>query len=527
MTRLLQHWISEAAQRRPDSRALVEDGGAMTYRALEEYGNRLARALREAGCRKDDRVAVLMPKSALAVATLTGVLKAGCAYVPLDPAGAVVRTADMLRRCQPRALLVAGGSQSEEVVSHLRDREVLRGVALAPLDLDTTLEHAAFTRRDADGLCGEPLPLTASAQDVAYILFTSGSTGRPKGVPITHANVLAFIDWAVRCFSLGPEDRLSGHTELTFDLSTFDIFATFAAGAELHPVPRQRQLLPRNLIDFIAERELTLWFSVPSQLAYVARFDALSGRALPCLRQVAWCGDVLPTPSLIYWRRCLPGASFTNLYGPTETTVASSYYRVPESFEDETADIPIGVACDGEELLVLDDDLTPVPDGEVGEIYIRGVGLSRGYWCDEARTAEAFLPDPANPAGRIYRTGDVGRRDADGNVRFLGRADFQIKTSGYRVEPAEVENAILRVEGVAACAVVPVRVGDFFGSAVGCAYVPSNGDGDALAPRRIKRQLEDLIPSYMIPSRWTAMQSLPIDTRGKVDRAMIQRLLGG
>jgi amino acid adenylation domain-containing protein len=469
----------------------------------------------------------MMPKSALAVATLSGVLKAGCSYVPLDPAGAEVRTADMLRRCEPRALLVAGGAQVSEVVEHLRDRDVLHGVALAALDSDTFVAETAFNRQDVERLCAEPMPLTACAEDTAYILFTSGSTGRPKGVPITHANVIPFIEWAVRCFALGPEDRLSGHTELTFDLSTFDIFATFAAGAELHPVPRQRQLLPHNLVSFIAERELTLWFSVPSQLSYVTRFDALADRALPRLRHVAWCGDVLPTPSLLYWKRRLPGASFTNLYGPTETTVASSYYRVPAEFDDESAEIPIGVGCDGEELLILDERLSPVPEGAVGEIYIRGVGLSSGYWRDDARTEEVFLPDPADSGARIYRTGDLGRRDEDGNVLFSGRADFQIKTSGYRVEPAEVENAILRVEGVAACAVVPVRVGDFFGSAVGCAYVTSNGDSNALVPRRIKRQLEDLIPPYMIPSRWTAMESLPVDTRGKVDRAMIQRLLGG
>jgi amino acid adenylation domain-containing protein len=363
--------------------------------------------------------------------------------------------------------------------------------------------------------------------DLAYILFTSGTTGSPKGVPITHASVYAFIDWAVRHFGLGPDDRLSGHTALTFDLSTFDIYATFAAGAELHQVPKRARLMPHDVATFIQERRLTLWFSVPSQMAYIARFDALVGKNLTSLRHVVWCGDVLPTPSLIYWKHRLPGATFTNLYGPTEATVASSYYTVPNDFDDPTASIPIGTACEGEELLVLDEQLARVADGEIGDIHIRGVGLSPGYWRDPERTAAAFLQDPqaTNGSGRLYRTGDRGRRGPDGLVHFLGRADFQIKASGYRIEPAEVENAILRLDEIAACAVVSVKVDDFSGSGVGCAYVLANGT--PLRVGEIKKRLADTLPPYMVPTRWLAVDELPLDSRGKVDRARARALLAG
>jgi non-ribosomal peptide synthetase component F len=353
--------------------------------------------------------------------------------------------------------------------------------------------------------------------------------GTPLGspvVPITHGNVRAFIDWAVGYFELGPEDRLSGHTALTFDLSTFDIYASLAAGAELHQLSGRSLLNPHEVPSFIEERELTMWFSVPSQLSYVARFDTLSGRELETLRHVAWCGDVLAPPSLSYWRERVPHAAFTNLYGPTETTVASSYYRVPDD-HDPSADIPIGVACPGEEILLLDDHLQPVPDGDVGDIHIAGIGLSPGYWRDPARTREVFLDRPAGAGGtqRIYRTGDRGRRGPDGAVTFLGRADYQIKTSGYRVEPAEVENAVLRLSEVKACAVVPVTDAGFNGSSVGCAYVPANGA--PLKAGQAKKRLGESLPSYMIPSRWLMLDDLPINDRGKIDRGRIQKLMGG
>ena len=285
--------------------------------------------------------------------------------------------------------------------------------------------------------------------------------------------------------------------------------------------------MPHEVATFIQERQLTLWFSVPSQMAYVARFDALAGKDLTSLRHVVWCGDVLPTPSLLYWKHRLPGVTFTNRYGPTEATVASSYYTVPDDFDDPTASIPIGTACEGEELLVLDEQLARVPDGDTGDIHIRGVGLSPGYWRDPERTAAAFPQEPhaTGGAGRLYRTGDRGRRGPDGLVHFLGRADFQIKASGYRIEPAEVENAILRIGEIAACTVVSVKVDDFSGSGVGCAYVLANGT--PLRVGEIKKRLADKLPPYMVPTRWLVLDELPVDSRGKIDRVQARVLLGG
>lgn len=520
MSALLHDRIREMARAQPQATAIIAEDHTFTYGELERYANRLATVLRAHGCERGDRVALLMSNSARAVASLVGILKAGCAYVPLDPGGGIPRLADMLGQCEPKVLL-AGGCAPD-----LLDDLDAPGRIHGWLSPGVPPRHAAFGLEDIEAAPAEvPISDTASG-DLAYILFTSGTTGSPKGVPISHRSARAFVDWAVSHFELGPEDRMPGHTALTFDLSVFDIFVTLSAGAELHQVPKSVRLLPHEVGRFIQDRKLTLWFSVPSHLAYVARFDGLNGKDLGSLRHVVWCGDVLPTASMLHWKRRLPGVTFTNLYGPTETTVASSYYQIPDDFDDPSRPIPIGDACEGEELLLLDDELRPVVTGD-GDIYIGGIGLSPGYWRDPDRTRAAFVRDPRSEdhSRRLYRTGDRGRLGPDGLVHFLGRADFQIKTSGYRVEPAEVENAVLELNEVAACAVVAVTVDDFSGSAVGCVYVSSNGD--SLHPGEMKKRLNDRLPAYMVPSRWLVVDELPLDSRGKVDRTRARSLLEG
>lgn len=523
MSGALHEWVTQTACRTPDSRAVIGEDEILSYREIDEYSNRLARLLGALGCARGDRVGLFAPNSAIAVGSLIGVLKAGCAYVPFDPAGPVERNADIVRQCAP-TLILAGGC-SHQAIADLVVHADATAIPIGWIGPGPVPEAASFDRADVERASSAANPMDVGPDDLAYVMFTSGTTGSPKGVPITHGNVSAFIRWAVNYFELGPTDKLSAHTALTFDLSTFDIHAAFAAGAELHQVPKRVRMMPHEVAGFIEERELTVWFSVPSQLAYVARFEGLEGRSLPSIRHIIWCGDVLATPALLHWKRRLPGVTFTNLYGPTETTVASSYYRVPDDFDDPGLAIPIGFACEGEQLLVLDDRLQPVPQGEVGDLYIGGAGLSSGYWGDPVRTAAAFVervgssPSPV----RLYRTGDLGRIGPDGVAHFLGRADFQIKKSGYRVEPEEVENALLALPEVAACVVVAVAADDFTGSAIGCAYVLSNGE--PLHPRELKKRLARTLPDYMVPTRWQALDDLPVDSRGKTDRVRARAIL--
>jgi acyl-coenzyme A synthetase/AMP-(fatty) acid ligase len=218
--------------------------------------------------------------------------------------------------------------------------------------------------------------------------------------------------------------------------------------------------------------------------------------------------------------RRLPHVRFTNLYGPTEATIASSYHTLDAIPADETQPVPIGKACAGEELLVLDEHLAPTPPGEIGDLYIGGVGLSPGYWRDDAKTRAAFLPNPRSPGGeRIYRTGDLARVDDDGVVHFLGRTDSQIKSRGYRIELGEIESALNAVEGVRECAVVGVDSDGFEGTAICAAYVAGGG----LEPPQLKGALAASLPSYMLPARWMGLDALPKNQNGKIDRPELRK----
>jgi len=529
---VLQEWVARAAEAGPERRALVHPDATLTYGQLERFSNRVARALREAGCRRGDRVAFLLPRTPATIATLVGILKADCIYVPLDVRSPGSRLAKVVGTCEPRVLL-AGASSEERLVALARAGGLSGDVRLGwmerqppswPADAEPPppeVAHPAFTLADVEGLSAEAPGWRGGPGDAAYILFTSGSTGTPKGVVITHANVIAFVEWSLDYFGLGPTDRLGGYTELTFDLSTFDVHASFAAGAELHLVPEELKLLPPKIVNLMRTAELTHWLSVPSFLEHAARFDSLRPGDLPSMKWITWCGDVLATTPLAYWMERIPHASFANLYGPTEATVASSVYTVPRPLRDPAAPVPIGRACGGEELLILDDDLRPVPAGEVGQLYISGVGLSPGYWRDPERTDEVFLQNPTGtPHERIYRTGDLARSDDEGDLHFLGREDQQIKTRGFRVELGEVEAALGSLPEIQRCAVVGFTQATYPGSLIGCAYVPATDAKGSVAAQ--KERLATLLPDYMIPVRWKAVEQLPLNDRGKIDRRKVR-----
>lgn len=517
----LEQWVSLQAGRRPDAPAVVLDGDALSYAQLDELSTRLARRLIRDGCRRGDRVALLMPKSPLAIASIVAIYKAGAVYVPLDPAGPADRLAKICASAAPRWILSAGGASAllAELVRIEAVRDPVRVAWLDPGAPPEGAVPAAVTRAEVEAESAASLPAAGGGQDAAHILFTSGSTGTPKGVLITHANVIAFVEWAVSYFDMLPGERNSGHPPLHFDLSMLDIFGTFASGGELHLVPPDLGMLPHRLAEFIRSRGLAQWFSVPSLLNYLASFDAVRMHDFPHLRRLLWCGEVFPTPALIYWMRRLPHVRFTNLYGPTETTIASSYYTVPACPDEETAAVPIGTACPGEALRVLDEGLRPVPPGEIGELYISGVGLSPGYWGDPARTAAAFVADRTGE--RLYRTGDLARVGSGGLVYFHGRTDTQIKSRGYRIELGEIETAVRNLDGVADCAVVAVHSDGFEGAVICCAYMARPGAG--LAPARLRAALSRVLPGYMLPFRWLAFDSLPTNANGKTDRRALQQ----
>jgi amino acid adenylation domain-containing protein len=515
---LIQDTVFEQAEQRPEAVAVVCNQQRMTYLELEELSNRLARLLGNAGCQKGDRIGLLLPKSIPALVGMLGALKAECIYVPLDTTSPAVRLAKIIDAAEPSCILVTGATENLLSAS-LVDHPMRKSLRVASMEPGVTSEGCyAFSWDDRRAVSPLPLERKRNPQDAAHILFTSGSTGTPKGVVITHANVMHFITWANRYFGTVDSDRISCHPPLHFDLSTFDIWGTFLAGAQLHLVPHDVSLLPHKAADFIRRNELTQWFSVPSALRYMAQFDVVRFNDFPSLKRLHWCGEVLPTPTLIYWMKRLPGVTFTNLYGPTETTIASSYYTVPRCPDSENSEIPIGTGCDGEELIVLDETLQAVAVGETGDLYISGVGLSPGYWRDPPKTESVFLPNAEH--GRIYKTGDLARVDEDGLVYLLGRADSQIKSRGYRIELGEIETALNALGLLRECAVVAVKTEGFEGMEICCAYVPE--PMAELAPPDLRQRLTQIVPPYMLPSQWMAFSALPLNANGKIDRPRLR-----
>ncbi|MES2606647.1 MAG: amino acid adenylation domain-containing protein [Pseudomonadota bacterium] len=531
MSLLLQHWADNVAQLRPDSVAIVANNETMTYGELASLSNRIAQALVASNCKAGDRVCLLMPKSPLAIACILGIYKADCIYVPLDPANPVARLAKIVESCESRCLLTVG-EMAEKVDSLFQFDELRSKNIIGWLDQHKAARSSPvqdFSMADVL-LCEDKERTTTNTTDSpAHILFTSGSTGEPKGVVITHANVILFVRWAVKYFSMTPQDRVSGHSPLHFDLSMYDIFGAQAAGCQLHLVSNELSLLPHKLAQWMRDSQLTQWFSVPALLNYLCKFDAVKQDDFPAMKRLLWCGEVLPTPTLQYFMQKLPHVKFTNLYGPTETTIASSYYTVPQCPTDARQQIPIGRACPGEELLVLDDaTLQPQPFGTEGGLYIRGGSLAKGYWRDADKTRAVFIKGPRidGHEGLLYKTGDRAKKERDGLIYYLGRNDMQIKSRGYRIDLGEIEAALSTLDYVRESCIVAVPDDSFATFTICCAYVmPSATTTDpALTPVQLRTDLLKLVPNYMIPSQWHALARLPRNANGKIDRRLVKEM---
>jgi amino acid adenylation domain-containing protein len=334
-------------------------------------------------------------------------------------------------------------------------------------------------------------------------------------VTLTHGNALCFVEWAVERMGVTAQDRLSNHAPLHFDLSVFDLFVAAAAGATVVLVPDELSFFGSELSRLIRDEAITTWYSVPSTLTMIARSGAASD--LVSLRSVVFAGEVFPTARLRALRAMVPQAELWNLYGPTETNVCT-YQRVGELPEDDRP-IPIGRPCEYDEVFALREDGGLADVGELGELYVRGRSVMRGYWGRTEATEEALVPDPLDRPGsdRVYRTGDLVRLRPDGAYEFHGRRDHQIKSRGYRIELAEVETALVRHPSVESAAAVAVPHEEW-GSAI-VAFVSLTGSD--VSERELRQHVGTLLPRYMVPAEIVITESLPRTSTGKVDRGRL------
>ncbi len=514
---LLPHLLASAADAHPDHTAVVDGGRTLTYAELDAASNRLARLIVELGIRRGDRVGVYLRKSPEALVGIYGILKAGAAYVPLDSEAPPARLGYIAANCEIRCLVTAR-DQADNWAALLHSGAPLESLVVLndgapPVDVPGVRVLGSDAVEQQPDLAATVPGINA---DLAYILYTSGSTGSPKGVMLSHQNALAFIEWAVECFDVRHTDRLSSHAPLHFDLSIFDLFAAASAGAAVVLVPPEASIFPRLLVDFISEQEISTWYSVPSVLSLLAVRGGLTGDEFPSLRTVLFAGEVFPTKYLRRLMELFPHARFSNLYGPTETNVCT-YYDVPPLSADDVAPIPVGRAIDGVEVIVVGDDGAPVRPGEVGELYVRGPTVMRGYWGDPQRTSAVLVPNPFQKgcSDHVYRTGDLVREEA-GNLLFLGRRDSQIKSRGYRIELGEIESVLSAHPEVVECAVTAVP--DPLLTNTLKAFIAMREPVDE---RELISFCAQRLPRYMIPDAIEFRERLPKTSTGKIDRQLL------
>jgi amino acid adenylation domain-containing protein len=499
--RTLYELFAESAARHPDLAAVELPDGArsvriLSYRELHRCASGLALQLLRRHGRPPARVALLASRSVVAYAGYLAALRLGATVVPLHPGHPVARNR-LVSDLAGTDLLLADGSGAGQLadgvptVLRLTDTEVLAGAEAAELP-------AYLPDPDA----------------FAYILFTSGSTGRPKGVPIRHRHVSPYLRHSIARFRVGPGDRMSHTFDLTFDPSVFDLFATWGGGATL-VVPRPTELL--SPVDYLVDRRLTHWFSVPSAVSVGADLGTLPAGRVTALRHGIFIGEQLTYRQARAWWAVAPAAAIDNVYGPTELAVACTGYRLPADPRQWPATsndtVPVGPVHDFLEAVVLDGAGRLAADGE---LCVRGPQRFDGY-LDPADNRRRFLAGPQDPVGgpetaphRYYRTGDRVRYEA-GHLVHLGRLDDQVKVRGYRIELGEVEAALRKHPGVNQAVVVAV-------ARDGGTGLVAFHSGASVGSRDLVRWLRRLVPVHMIPRRFEHRHTLPLNPNGKVDR---------
>jgi amino acid adenylation domain-containing protein len=486
---LVPQAVASQASETPDALALTDGKVSLTYRELDQQASRLAEALAAHDARPDAVIAICLERSAAFVVAALGVLRAGAAYLPIDPAAPPDRVAFMLEDAAPRAVITE---------ARLDDR--LPWTACPRLDI-----HEVTTGSVDPSARGD----VPKNEHLAYMIYTSGSTGRPKGVEVPHGGLANLVAWHRRAFDVTADDRASLYASPAFDAVVWEVWPYLVSGASVHVVPEAVRTDPEALRDWLVAQSITIGF-VPTPVA--ERLIALPWPLWTPLRTLLTGADTL--------HRYPPeGLPFTlvNNYGPTECTVVTTSGPVDTEPFGETLPA-IGRPIDNVDVLILDEAMRPVPPGMPGELYIGGAGLARGYRGRPDLTAERFVPHPDELGARLYRTGDRARLLGDGRVAFLGRVDDQVKIRGYRVEPDEIAATLGAQPGVAACAVVARD--DDAGERRLVAYVVPTA-GARLAREALVTALRRGLPDYMVPATFVTLPALPLTTNGKIDRALL------
>jgi amino acid adenylation domain-containing protein len=513
MLYLLSQIIENSAESQPDKTALRLNGQGITYAELVRRADNVAWLLQNNGLKKLDRVGVFLNKSMETVVAIYGIMRAGGVYVPIDPRSPLARLQFMLQDCgiqylithQPQLKPVQVLAAGEHMLAHIYGLPADSVERISATSWDEIYSMTDSNPRDPGSM----------EHDLAYIMYTSGSTGNPKGLMHTHSSGLSYAKLSAFTYDVRQEDLISNHSPLHFDMSTFDYFTSLLRGATTVIIPEAYTKLPASLSQLIESERITIWYSVPFALIQLLLRGALDNRDLSALRWVLFGGEPFPPKHLRALMELWPHARFSNVYGPAEVNQCT-YYHVPALGDDEES-IPIGKVWNNSVGLVLDDNDYEVAAGEIGELVVRTPTMMRGYWNRPDLNERAFYRRQlfSNYEEVYYRTGDLVVALPDGNMKFLGRKDRQVKMRGYRVELDEIENALGGLPQVEEAAVfgVPDKEGS---QHIYAAVIPKSGE--SVLEGDLKNQVSGLLPWYALPQRIMILNEFPRTGSGKIDR---------
>ena len=501
MIKNVTEYLDRAVQQYPDKVAFADKESNMTYKELQNAAWHTAMGLIGEGVFKKP-VAVYLEKGVQCIAAFMGAVYAGNFYSPLDTEMPLPRVEKIISSLQP-AVIITDEAHREAAESLGAGSRILIYEKLQCLEVDE-----ARIKKTAERVIDT---------DILYVLFTSGSTGMPKGVIIPHKALIDFTEWGAERFGIDDSYVFGNQTPFYFSMSVFDIYQTLRNGATMYIIPKEMFSFPGMLMQYLYDHDINTVFWVPSALMLIAAFKALDSPHLPKLRNVFFGGEVMPVKHLNQWMEKYPDCRYANFYGPTEVTDTCTVYEVNRKFEN-TEKLPMGEACANMDVFLLDENDHLVEDDKIGEVCVRGTGLSYGYYNDEEKTKQAFVQNPLNHCCReiIYRTGDLAQRNAYGEFVYISRKDFQIKHMGHRIELGEIEAAVSSVEGIEAnCCIYDSEKSKIV------LYYTGEAEG-----KHVAEKLKELLPAYMLPNKRVHLEEMPFNLNGKIDRQKIKEMEG-
>jgi D-alanine--poly(phosphoribitol) ligase subunit 1 len=479
--------------------AVIDGETRLTFADLERLSKQCAHRIIQKQDVLKAPMAVFLPKTAHAILADLGILYSGNIYTNLDIKSPIQRIKSILQTLEP-VLLITSNSLTRLIQALDMEQLPLLMIEDVLSDLTSLPSLDLLARRntiiDTDPLC---------------IINTSGSTGVPKGVVLSHRGTIDFMDWVMDKLQLGCEGIIGSLSPFYFDIYTLELFYCLAKGATLLIIPEQTAIFPANLVKFLREHLVNFIFWVPTIMVNISNQDLLKDKALSHLKRILFAGEVFPTRHFNYWRKHIPNATFVNLYGPIEITVDCTYYIIDREFTDDEP-LPIGFPCRNTDILILNENGQPAAQAELGELCVRGSSLAMGYWNDPEKTSKAFIQNPLNKhyPELIYRTGDMVFRNDRGEIMFAGRRDFQIKHLGYRIELGEIEHSLVSLSEINNACVL---------------YDKKNTEITAFYEARrpisaasIRAKLSQLLPKYMLPTKFYPLETMPRNPNGKIDR---------